>query len=172
MSSTDLTPASDNAVPDDGSALRALLDHAIPYEKAGAVIPHDLLQFGLLGSGIVIATGLLALTLPDSAAIRHSDFYLVLGSLTASLDTVMGRAASPALICGGILLVLDACLMQVRTSSAWRYTVVAQAIAGGIGGAFCTVFLALIILNLAIWIAIIALAVVILGVILGMMAGG
>ena len=154
---------------DDESALTSLLRRAVPYEKAGAVIPRDLLAFGLFGSSIIIATGLFALLLPDAAAIRHSGFYLLLGGFTANLDSLMGHAVSPALICGGTLLVLDACLMQVRTSERWRYVIVAQAAAGGIGGAFATVFLALVVLNLVVWLALFALALMVLGVFLSAM---
>jgi hypothetical protein len=167
MSSTDLV-----AAPYEDSALKSLLRKATGYEKAGAVIPGGLMQFGLLGSTLIIATGLLALILPGATSIRRSGFYLVLGGPTASLGSIMGHVAILALICGGSLLVIDAGLMQVRTSEYWRYVVVAQAVAGGIGGAFCTIFLALVILNLAIWIALFALGLMIIFMIIGAMAGG
>jgi hypothetical protein len=163
----DLVPA-----PDDDSALASLLRGAIPYERAGAVVPRELLQFGLYGSAIVIITGLLALTLPGADAIRHSGFYLVLGSVLANLDSLMGALAGPAIIFGGALLIVDAYLMQVRTSAKWRSVVVIQAGVGGAGGIMATLFLALIILNLAIWIAIIALGLGAIMLIIGAMAGG
>jgi hypothetical protein len=169
--STDVIPAPASFEP-GGSALKSLLNRAIPYEKAGAVIPHDLMQFGLFGSSIVIVAGLMALMLPSSAAIEHSSFYLLLGGLTANLDSLMGRAASAALICGGALLVLDAGLMLIRTSEPWRYAVIAQAAVGGVGGAFCTFFILLVVLNLVIWAAIFALVLVALGTIFAGMAGG
>jgi hypothetical protein len=169
--STDVILSSAGVRPDDGSALKSLLSRAIPYEKAGAVIPNDLMQLGLFGSSIIIAAGLMALILPSSAAIQHSSFYLILGGLTANLDSLMGHAASPALICGGTLLVFDAGLMLFRTSAPWRYAVVAQAAVGGVGGAFCTFFLVLIVLNLIIWAAIFALVLVALGTIFAAMAG-
>ena len=67
---------------------------------------------------------------------------------------------------------LDAYLMLVRTSARWRSVVVVQAAVGGTGGAICAIFLALMILNLAIWVAIVALALVLLGMMFGAMAGG
>lgn len=158
------------ASPED-DALQSLLERMGPYGKT-ALIPYDLLQFGIYGSAIVIITGLFALTLPSAAAIRHSDFYLILGDVTAGLDSFMGTVAAPMIIFGGTLLVLDAGLMLVRTSARWRSVVVIQALAGGAGGFICTFFLALVILNLAIWIAIVALALVLVSVLLGTMSSG
>lgn len=156
--------------PED-DALQSLLRRIGDYGKT-AVIPYDLLQFGLYGSVVVIVTGLFALILPGAASIRHSHFYLVLGSETASVVSLMRALAIPAIISGGCLLLLDACLMQVHTSARWRSMVVIQAAAGGVGGVICTIFLALVILNLAIWIVIMALMLMLVGVILGAIAGG
>ena len=156
----------------DYSALKSLLNRSVIYEKAGAVIPHDLMQFGLFGSGLIIAAGLLALILPSAYSIQHGGFFLLLGSTTASLDSFIGSLAAPAFIVGGSLLVLDAGLMCVRTSYPWRAVIVLQAVLGGIGGLVCAVFLALVAFNLALWILIVAVVLMILGVILAAMAGG
>jgi hypothetical protein len=166
MPSTDLLPVSSSAAPCDASALKSLLRRSIEHEEAGGVISGDVMEFGFVASGIVIAGGLLTFILPSAASIRHGDFFWVLGSPAASLDALMGFAAAPAIICGGALLVLDACLMRVRTSWRWRYVVVAQAVAGCIAGVFCTLFLALVILNAVIWIVIYALIFVIIGAII------
>jgi hypothetical protein len=152
-------------------ALQSLLRRIGSYGKT-AVIPYDLLQFGLYGSVVVIATGLFALILPGAASIRQSDFYLILGGTTASVVALMRALAIPAIISGGCLLLLDACLMQVRTSARWRSVVVAQAAIGGLSGVICTVFLALVILNLFIWIVLVTLALMLVGMILGIMASG
>lgn len=153
MAVTDLVPGSSAS---GGSALKDLLAHSVVYEKAGAVIPRDLLQFGLFGSIVVIVTGLLALVLPDPASISRGEFFLVLGSTAASLDSLMHGLAIPAIVCGVLLLGLDIYLMQVPTSEQWRWAVVGQAAAGGAGGVLCVVFLALVVLNIALWIAICA----------------
>jgi hypothetical protein len=145
------------------SALKSLLRKAIDQEKAGAVIPQEVMQFGLLGSAMVIATGLLALILPSAESIRNGDFFWILGSVAAGLDSVMGTVATEALIGVGGLLLLDVCLMRVRTSWRWRSVVVAQVMAGGLAGAFGTIFLALVVLNIAIWIVIYALTFIVIG---------
>ena len=82
MASTDLVPQRPE---DDGSALGGFLSGSIIYEKAGAVIPRDLLQFGFLGSIVVIVTGILALIVPSPESIRSGDFYLVLGGTAADI---------------------------------------------------------------------------------------
>jgi hypothetical protein len=161
-------------IADDGpaqghSALKSLLERSVIYEKAGAVIPHDLLQFGLFGSGLIVAAGLLALILPSAYSIQHGGFFLLLGSTTASLDSFMGSLAAPAFIVGGGLLVLDACLMLVRTSQSWRAAIVLQAALGGSGGLVCAAFLALVAFNLALWILIVTAALMVIGMILGAM---
>ena len=54
-------------VPDeaaDDSALADFLRHAVPYEFAGP-IPASLLLFGVIGSALLLTTGLLALVLPS-----------------------------------------------------------------------------------------------------------
>lgn len=153
MASTDLVPRS----PDDGgSALDAFLSRSVIYERAGAVIPRDLLRFGLYGTIIIIATGALALVFPTAPAIRHGQFFLLFATQAASMETVMHAAAIPLIASGVALLVLDVYLMQGRHSEQWRSAVVAQAAAGGVGGVVATVFLALVILNLMLWIAICA----------------
>ena len=63
----------------------------------------------------------------------------------------------------------DAYLMLGRTSAPWRFMVVVQAAIGGIGGVICMIFLALVILNLAIWIVIVVLALMVIGVMLAAM---
>jgi hypothetical protein len=167
MNTNDLTPR-----PGDRSALDSLLEKVTPYEKVGAVIPFDLLQFGLFGSVITIVTGLLALAMPGADSIRSSDFYLLLGGVVASLVTLTRALAGPAIIFGGALLVLDAVLMTVRTSARWRSVIVLQAAAGGLGGVLATAFLALVILNLVIWIALAALVLMAIGALLAVLAGG
>ena len=169
MASTDLVPSSGDA---SGSALKDFLSHSTIYEKAGAVMPRDLVQFGLYGSGVVILTGLVALVLPKPWSISHGGFFLVLGGPETHLDALMHHLAVPAIVCGLLLLGLDVFLMLVPTGEHWRWAVVGQAAAGGVGGLLGVIFLALLILNLAIWIALISL---ILGgalMLLGAMAGG
>jgi len=166
VSSADWTPAS----PDDSdNALKSLLRRSVIYERAGAVVPHDLLQVGLFGSIVVIIAGLFALILPSATSISHSGFYWILGSTIAHVASFMRVVAAPALIVGGSLLVFDAYLMLGRTSAPWRFMVVVQAAIGGIGGVICMIFLALVILNLAIWIVIVVLALMVIGVMLAAM---
>ncbi len=155
------------------SALDSLLERVIPYEEVGAVVPLNLLQFGLLGSGVVIVTGLLALALPGAESIRHSGFYWVLGNTVASLVTFMRTLAGPAIVLGVALLVLDAFLFVVRTSARWRSIIVLQAMVGGLGGVLATAFLALLILNLAIWITLFVLgAALVLMLLVALASGG
>jgi uncharacterized membrane protein len=167
MPSTDLLSGSG-----DDNALKSFLDRVVPYEKAGAIVPNDLLQFGFFGSIIVIVTGLLASAFPDPASIRDGGFYLVLGDTAASVTALMKALAIPAIVAGGSLLVVDAFLMKVRTSAHWRSVIVAQAAVGGAAGAICTGFLALLILNLVLWIIIVALILMTIGVLLSALAGG
>jgi hypothetical protein len=148
----------------DESALKSLLGRAALHDRA--VIPHDLLQFGLLGSLIVIATGLVALILPSAAAIRHDHFFLLFGGATAGLDTLMGSLAAPAIVCGFALLALDLYLMRTPTGERWRTAVVAQAAAGGASAVVFTLFLALVLLNLVIWILIVAAVIAAIGALL------
>jgi hypothetical protein len=169
MSSKELvpTPADSN-----GSALSQFLSRTIDYNKAGAVIPRDLLSFGLLGSIVVIATGLLALVFPGPGAVRHGGFFLVLGTQAAGLDSLMHAIAIPAILCGLALLALDLYLMRVPTSQQWRSAVVAQAAGGGLGAALSALFLALVLLNLVIWVvAIVCVAAAICLFIAGLLAG-
>lgn len=140
----------------DSSALESLLRRSVIYEKAGAAIPRDLLRFGLHGSTICIATGLLALLFPSAASIRHGDFFLILGTPAADIQSVMHSAAIPLIASGVALLLLDLYLMRGHRSEHWRSAVVAQAAAGGIGGLVGTVFLALVIINLVLWIVVAA----------------
>jgi hypothetical protein len=167
---SDLLPA---GAPDDGgSALSEFLRRTTIYEDAGAVMPRDLVSFGLLGSLVVIATGVLALILPSPEAIRDGGFFLVLGDQAAGLVELLRGLAVPAIVCGIALLLLDVHLMTTPTGEQWRSAVVAQAAAGGVGGALGTLFLALLIFNLAIWIALVCLALAVLGVALAALGGG
>lgn len=149
-SSTNLVPRSDD---DGASALGDFLRRTTIYETAGAVIPFGLLRFGLLGSVAMIATGLLALAFPSAEAIRGGDFFLVLGDEAAGIASLVRALAGPAIVVGLSLLVLDLYLMRTPVSERWRTAVVVQAAAGGVGGALGTLFVALLVLNLAIWIA-------------------
>jgi hypothetical protein len=153
MASRQLAP---RVVEADESPLEAFLRRSVIYEKAGAFIPRDLLNFGLYGSAIVTVTGLLALLFPSPDSIRHSGFFLVLGASAANLEAIMHSLAIPAICCGLALLALDLYLTQGRRSEHWRTAVVAQAAAGGVGGILSIIFLALMLLNLVIWILIVA----------------
>jgi hypothetical protein len=170
MASADLVSGSPGG--GERSALSDLLSRSIIHEKAGAVVPRDLLQFGLLGSILVIATGLLALIFPGAESIRQGGFFFLFGGQVADLASIMEAAAIPAIVCGIALLGLDLYLMQTPSSDYGRAAVVAQAAAGGVGGTVSTVFLALVILNLAIWAILIACGVAIVLIVFGVMAGG
>jgi len=121
MGSTDLAPEPSEG----GSALGDFLSRSVVYEKAGAVIPRDLLQFGLYGSIVVIATGILALIIPSAESIRQGDFYLVLGGTAADIGALLHALAIPSIVCGLALLGLDLYLMEGRRSEYWRGAVVA-----------------------------------------------
>jgi hypothetical protein len=169
MASTELVPS----VPEDGgSALSDFLSRSTVYEKAGAVIPRDLLQFGYFGSMVVIGTGVLALVFPSPESVHHGGFFLLLGSQAADLVSFLHAIAIPAIVCGLALLGLDVYLMRVPTSEHWRSAVVAQAAAGGVGGTLCTLFLVLLLLNLMIWVLLIACGVAVVLLVVGVMAGG
>ncbi|HYJ00355.1 MAG TPA: hypothetical protein VEX36_11865 [Thermoleophilaceae bacterium] len=154
------------------SALSDFLTHTRVYERAGGVIPRDLLQFGFLGSVVVIGTGLVALILPSPNSIQDGGFFLVWAGQAASLVSFLHALAVPAILGGLALLGLDLYLMRVPTSERWRSAVVVQAAAGGAGGILSTLFLALLVFNLAIWIAIIACGVAVLIAVLAGLAGG
>jgi len=168
MRPSDLLPA---RIEDD-NALRSLLNRVVDHDEAGSVIGLDLLVFGFLGSLVVIFTALVALILPEPESIRQSSFYLVLGGAVASLTGLMKALAIPALIAGVSLLVLDLFLMKVRTSEHSRSVIVIQAAMGGTGGALCTIFLALALLNLVLWIIIVTLFLMAIGVMLAGIGSG
>jgi hypothetical protein len=141
----------------DRSALDSLLEKAIPHETIGATVSFDLLQFGLYGSVVVIVTSLVALAMPGAESIRHSSFYLLFGGAVADLVTFLRALAIPGIVFGGMLLILDAVLLTVRTPSWSRSLITLQAAAGGFSGVVATAFLALLLLNLVIWIVLIVL---------------
>lgn len=177
MASNELVPVSE-----EESALESLLRRAVPYEGLGAVMPRDLVQFGLYGSGIVILAGLIALALPDPSSIRHAHglfhahFFLILGPVEAGLVGFMQALAVPAIVCGVLLLGLDVYFTQVPTTEQWRWAVVGQAAAGGVGAGAGVIFLALLILNVVVWILIIAMiaaaCLMALAAVLGALGGG
>jgi hypothetical protein len=152
MTSTDLVPRSGEG----DSALEAFLSRTVIHELAGAAIPRDLLRFGLYGSIVVIATGVLGLVFPDADSIRRGSFFLIFSAPAADMRTIMHVVAIPLIACGVALLLLDLYMMQGRRSEHWRSVVVAQATAGGIGGVVSAVFLALVIINLVLWIVLVA----------------
>ena len=130
MTSTDPVPRSRGG----GSALESLLSRSVIHEKAGAVIPRDLLRFRLYGSIVCIATGLLALLFPTADSIRHGDFFPVLATPAADLQSVMHAAAIPLIVCGVALLALDPYLMQGGAPStgapqSWRRRPLAPSVA-------------------------------------------
>ena len=166
--------ASGDVVPyhEEESALESLLKRAAEHEGLGAVIPRDLLQFGLYGSVLVIVTGLLALMLPSPTSISHGHFFLVLGHAEAGLVGFMQALAVPAIVVGIALLGLDVYLSQVPTGERWRLAVVGQAAIGGVGGCLGVLFLALLVLNIAIWVVLIMLGLAVIGVFFAALAGG
>jgi hypothetical protein len=141
--------------PGSGSALRDFLGHSVIYEKAGGVMPRELVVYGFYGSVAIIVTGLVALMLPSAAAISNGGFFLLLKSTASGLDSFLQGEAIPAIVCGAALVALDVYLTLVPTSEAWRMVIVGQTALGGIGGTIGVLFLALVALNLAIWIVII-----------------
>lgn len=154
------------------SALTDFLKHTKVYDVTKALIPKDLLQFGISGAVIVMATGLLALILPSPASIDRGEFFLVLGSTAASLDALMQGLAIPAIVSSAALLLLDVYLMVVPTTEQWRLAVVGQATVGGAGGILSVLFLALVVLNIALWIAIGCCILAGIGLFLGALASG
>jgi hypothetical protein len=130
------------------------------------------LRFRLYGSIVCIATGLLALLFPTADSIRHGDFFLILATPAADLQSVMHAAAILLIVCGVALLALDPYLMQGRRSEHWRSGVVAQAATGAVGGAVGTVFLALMIINLVLWIVMAAFCLTMLFGLIASRAGG
>lgn len=157
---------------DADNALSSFLGRVVPYEKAGAVIPTDLLQFGLYGSVVVIVTGLVAGLLPSPESIREGGFFLVLDGTAADITALMKSLAIPAIVAGVALLLVDLVLMKVRTSARWRSVIVVQATAAGGSGVIATIFLALLLLNLVLWVIIVTLVLVTLGFVLSAIAGG
>jgi hypothetical protein len=153
-------------------ALGSLLGRITVHERAGAVVPTDLLQFGFYASAITIATGVLALLWSDPESVRHGGFYLVLGGASATMTSLMKALAVPAICAGVLLLGVDLFLMKVRTSARWRAVIVGQAALGGAVGLIGTFFLALVLLNLVLWILIVMLALAVIGVFFAALAGG
>lgn len=154
----------------EGSALKSLLDAAIDYDRAGAVMPAALVLVGAAGAALVIGTGLFALAMPSAEAIESDHFFLLLGGWVAGLDSFLGSLASDFLIAGGALVALDAALLRLRTPWYWRYVIVIQLAAGFIACLFCSAVLALVLFNLGVWLALIALVLAIIGVLLSAMA--
>lgn len=153
-----------------GSALSDFLKHAVVHKAA--VIPRDLLQFGFLGAGVMMLTGVVAMALPGTNSIRHSGFFLLLGPQAASLAGFLEGAALWAIVGGLVLLCGDLFLAVVPTSANWRWLIVAQATVGGIGALIGVLFLAIVVLNVAIWVAIGAAILAAVGLVLAAMAGG
>ena len=91
MSSTDLGPRS----AEGDSALEAFLSRTVIHELAGAAIPRDLLRFGLYGSIVVIATGVLGLVFPGANSIRRGSFFLILGTPAADMADHRARGRHP-----------------------------------------------------------------------------
>jgi hypothetical protein len=153
-----------NPVSPGNSALTDFLKHTKDYLTDKAVMPADLVRFGLYGAGIMILAGLIALALPDPSTLRHmhawlfhAHFFVFFRSISAGLDGFAHALAVPAIVCGVLLLVLDAFLTQIPTTERWRLAVVGQAAAGGVGAGLGVILLALFIINLAIWIVLTAL---------------
>jgi hypothetical protein len=172
MSSTQVVPRP----PDEGgSALTEFLKHTSVYGTR-AVIPRELLQYGVYGSLALVVIGVLGMVVASPTAIAHSGFFWILGHVAADVMSVIQPVAVPAMVLGFALLILDVFLMLVPSSEHWRWAVVGQAAAGGVGGVFGTIFLALVIINLAIWIAIgilvLALTVGMLAVVVGALGDG
>ena len=180
MTSTDLVPSS----PGDssGSALRDFLSHAVIYGNR-ALMPRDLVQFGLMGSGLAILASVIALALPDPASIEHAHgpmfhahFFLILGSVAGGLVGLLQALAVPAIVCGVMLLGLDIYFMRVPTTEEWRWAIVGQAAAGGLGAGIGILFFALLILNVVVWLVIVvfiaAACLMALAALLGMIGGG
>jgi hypothetical protein len=157
------TPAAGS---DSDSALKSLLRHADVHDKA--VIPTDLLQFGLYGSLIVIATGMFALALPSAHTMSHGGFVLLFKGAVGGLTSFVGALAVPALLFGFALLGLDLYLMQVPTKAHSRVAIVAQAAAGGVSATVCAIFVALLLVNLLIWLLIIG---AVIGALIALIAG-
>jgi hypothetical protein len=136
----------------DGSALQDLLSHVVPYELAGGPIPRRLLLFGVLGSVLLLATGLLALILPAPGVIRSSQFFWFEAPAAATVVGWMQAIALPAVAVGGAMLVVDSYLANGNRSEHWRPVVGAQSVVGNLSGVLSAVFLAFVLFIIVIYI--------------------
>lgn len=136
----------------EASALKSLLERAVPYEKAGWIMPRPVVALGMIGSGVMIGSGLLAIIFPSPQSVSHGAFFLLFASEAAGLESFMRIVALPAIVAGLGLLALNFYLMKARTGAPGRYVVAGQAVAGSVGGVISGLFLALVVLNLVIWI--------------------
>lgn len=136
------------------SALSSLLKHARVYELAGAPIPHSLLLYGVVGSAVMLLTGLFALVLPAPEAIHHSSFFWFMKSPAASVVSWMQAIAIPSVIIGLLMLLVDHYVASGRRSEFWRGVIVTQSVVGTISGLVCALFLALVLFILVVYILI------------------
>ncbi len=89
----DLVPSA-GAAGNRRSALTELLSHVEIHNQG--IIPRDLFQFGVYGSGVMILTSLIALCFPSPHAISHGDFFLVSAGIAAGLAGFLHALAIPA----------------------------------------------------------------------------
>jgi len=157
----------------DGSALKSLLDHSVPYEKAGAPLPFDLAQFGFLGGGLLVACALAGLIAPQPATIEQGGLFLILGGLAAGIAQFLREIAPAALLTGLGFALVDLLLLGTPSGEWSRWLVTAQLVAG-IGVASPAVLaIAVVALNIALWVAIIAVVfLVLLALVAAAFAGG
>jgi hypothetical protein len=141
-------------VPDeaaDDSALADFLRHAVPYEFAGP-IPASLLLFGVIGSALLLTTGLLALVLPSPSAIQASAFFWFEAHAAATVVSWMQAIALPAVGVGGAMLLVDVYLANGRRNQHWRPVVGVQSVVGNLSGVLSAVFLAFVVFIIVVYI--------------------
>ncbi|MBJ7469800.1 MAG: hypothetical protein JHD16_00790 [Solirubrobacteraceae bacterium] len=154
------------------SPLGAFLRSATSHQRAGGPIPIDVLRYGIIGSAVVILTGVVALLLPPAPDLSSSGFFLLLGRQVSWIVEFAKHLAVPAIGCGLALLCLDLYLMRAPSGRYSRAFVVGQAVAGGALGALGAVFLALVALNMVLWVVIVtAILVVVVGTLAALLSG-
>lgn len=143
------------------SAFEDFMRHVVPWNKYR--IPTPILVFGLVGSVLVLATGLLALVLPSADAIRTSGFFWFLAEPVATLVSWMHVMALPFVGLGMVALAIDAYAASGPRTAFWRHAVEVESYVGAAGGIFSALFLTAVVFILIVYVVLAILAIVACG---------
>ena len=143
------------------SAFEDFMRHVVPWNKFR--IPRTILLFGLAGSVLVLATGLLALVLPSADAIRSSGFFWFLTEPVTTLVSWMHFMALAFVGIGLVALAIDAYAASGPRTAFWRYAVEVESYVGAAGGVISVLFLTAVVFILVVYVVLAIVAIVAVG---------